>query len=239
MVSMSTAARAVLAGVGLCLLACFAALGAAVRSRPYGPDAAIVRVVAGWRSPPLTGVVRVANAVLSPALGWLVAAAVALAVTVAAVQRARRGALAGACALFAYLLVWRGVAAVKVLVDRRRPTGVVLEHATGFSYPSGHVAAVTAATAAGFAAAWWWRRGVAATTVAAVVAPLAAGFDRVYLGVHYPTDVAGSICGVWGGVLVAAAALGGALTWSGRRPPSHPRRADPARRSSSTAAPGG
>lgn len=63
------------------------------------------------------------------------------------------------------------------------------------SFPSGHVAAVTALYTATALIAWsltrrWWRWIFVAP---AVLTPLAVAFQRLYAGVHYPTDVAGSL----------------------------------------------
>jgi undecaprenyl-diphosphatase len=81
---------------------------------------------------------------------------------------------------------------VKGLTGRPRPAVEHLQHVTGSSFPSGH------ATQAG---AFWTSlllvlvaRGVSRITtwisaVAAVSLMLAVAWSRVYLGVHYPSDV--------------------------------------------------
>jgi len=83
---------------------------------------------------------------------------------------------------------------LKVLVHRPRPDLLLLGRARGFSFPSGHVMA-----SIGFygmlpllaweAAASSRFRVAVALTGAAVV--LAVGFSRIYLGVHWFTDVVG------------------------------------------------
>ena len=93
---------------------------------------------------------------------------------------------------------------LKNLVARPRPFYVVegltaLVPETGFSFPSGH-------TASSFAAATVYMRG-APRRFMKILAPILAvlmGFSRLYVGVHYPSDVLGGaligiICGyfIW------------------------------------------
>lgn len=194
---------------GVLLLGCFVALGVVAHGGPWGPDRSLTALVTGWRSPALTSVVRVANAVFAPVLAWAAAGLVAAAGVVAAWRRHWPQVRLAAGALVVYLAGWRAVAAVKLMVNRPRPpASAALDHAAGSSYPSGHVAAVAAVGALAVAVALWRGRRLAPVLVAAVAAPLVTGFDRVYLGVHYPTDVVGSLCGVWGLGLVVAAAYG-------------------------------
>lgn len=85
--------------------------------------------------------------------------------------------------------------ALKNLFARRRPFDVVeglvplIERPTDYSFPSGH-------TAASFAAAEIFleklpkRFGIPAMVLAVLIA-----FSRLYLGVHYPSDIIGGIAG--------------------------------------------
>jgi undecaprenyl-diphosphatase len=85
---------------------------------------------------------------------------------------------------------------VKDLVGRPRPTGARLVAGTGFSYPSGHVLA--AAATWGFVPVvaalyihrrWlWWALAGAAWSAIALVA-----WSRVWLGVHWTSDVVGGL----------------------------------------------
>ena len=79
--------------------------------------------------------------------------------------------------------------------SRPRPPKMAYYAVTGFSFPSGHSA--TAMTLYGLLGYWWIRRlrktcvrecwvGVAAATLILLV-----GFSRMYLGVHYLSDVLG------------------------------------------------
>jgi undecaprenyl-diphosphatase len=85
-----------------------------------------------------------------------------------------------------------GVAAVKLLVERPRPpAGEALTEASGFSFPSGHAAAavaVYAVLALLLARGCCGRKRILLALAGAFVV-LAVGASRVYLGVHYPTDV--------------------------------------------------
>lgn len=82
---------------------------------------------------------------------------------------------------------------VKPLVGRPRPqVGPLVATATGYAFPSGHATqtAAVAVTIAAITAAWTssWPRKVAIWS-AAVLACLLVGFSRIYLGVHWPSDV--------------------------------------------------
>lgn len=85
---------------------------------------------------------------------------------------------------------------LKLLIRRQRPDFWYLIQETSYSFPSGH-AAVSAAFAAVVIILFWntaWRRFV---FVLAVMGALTIGLTRLYLGVHYTTDVlAGWLVGV-------------------------------------------
>jgi undecaprenyl-diphosphatase len=102
---------------------------------------------------------------------------------------------------------WSGAAVlthtVKGLIDRPRPPGAsMIGHVTGASFPSGHAAdsvalyGMLAAIAA--AATSSWGRKVTAWA-AAIGVGLAVGITRLYLGVHWLTDVLGgyALGGLW------------------------------------------
>jgi membrane-associated phospholipid phosphatase len=111
---------------------------------------------------------------------------------------------------------WLGSDIIKMIVHRPRPDHTLLQHPliieTTNSYPSGHTAFVAslAMTIIVIARGWRWQPLVIA--VGAIITLLTAA-SRVYLGVHYPTDVTASI------VYAAAAVTAIALVWSiGRSP---------------------
>jgi undecaprenyl-diphosphatase len=128
----------------------------------------------------------------------------------------------------AVLLVWRGRRADSVLVIVsttgamllgvllkeviERPRPVVTDYVVlvnSWSYPSGHslnsmaVLGLLTALAVRAVPGWWWR--VTLVVIAAVLVGTV-GFSRVYLGVHWPSDVLGGwligLCWVSGSLTV-------------------------------------
>lgn len=103
--------------------------------------------------------------------------------------------LAPASALTLFLLIKR-------IYRRQRPAGAALLGEHTFSFPSGHAA--SAAAVFGSLAYVLWREdmlGGATACALSMVPPLLIGTSRVYLDVHYATDVLGG----WSvGSLVAA-----------------------------------
>ena len=82
----------------------------------------------------------------------------------------------------------------KVAFHRQRPAGVGVYTETSFSFPSGHSA--TAAALYGFAVYALWRRAATWGTrlnilFAGIFLVAAIGFSRLYLGVHFLSDVLG------------------------------------------------
>ena len=98
-------------------------------------------------------------------------------------------------------LGWALPAGVKGLVGRPRPTpSEVVTQGVGFSYPSGHVAGATVSMILLLWLLWplarrAWRRFALVLLALALVASTC--LDRLFLGVHYPSDVAmGLVIGV-------------------------------------------
>ncbi|MDR0248748.1 MAG: phosphatase PAP2 family protein [Oscillospiraceae bacterium] len=128
--------------------------------------------------------------------GWLW---IAVSVALLCFRSTRKAGVASAVALLCSLLFTNIL--LKNVIARPRPyvaygdLRVYAKELSSFSFPSGHASASFAASAAIF----WFHKlpGVGALALAAVIA-----FSRVYLSVHYLTDVLG---GAALGVLYAAA----------------------------------
>ncbi|TDN35831.1 hypothetical protein A8B98_12345 [Hymenobacter sp. UV11] len=93
-------------------------------------------------------------------------------------------------------------AAAKMLLARPRPDlWVSLTPLTSYSFPSGHSMAAAALAAAGIVLLWGTRGRWVAVGLGSAWA-LSMGWSRLYLGVHYPSDVlagwVGSVGWVWG-----------------------------------------
>ncbi|MEV7725408.1 phosphatase PAP2 family protein [Streptomyces sp. NPDC087917] len=124
--------------------------------------------------------------------------------------RGTRGRWLSAAGALGFLLVAQGVrTAVMYAVARPRPPlADWTAHASGYAFPSGHT--TTSALAAGLLAGAAWRTAGPATArlcwVLLACWALAVGLSRIYLGVHWPTDVLGGwlFAATW---LAAATAL--------------------------------
>jgi undecaprenyl-diphosphatase len=141
---------------------------------------------AGW----LTSVAEVITAFGSGAAMLLLVAAASLWLAI------RRHWPEFCVLLIGTIVILIGVDAVKDAVDRPRPGGGLVS-TEGSSYPSGHAAHAVAYAWVALTVALRLRPGMQRGTLLVVVGLLATaliGLSRVYLGVHYMSDVSGG----WG-----------------------------------------
>lgn len=129
-----------------------------------------------------------------------------------------RGVRTGAFYIVTCLTGWGMHALFKLVFGRARPTLIPRLHGAGWvSYPSGHAMTSTVIFGLAVVLATERLRGtVGSRAIIAAGCLLIAGvaFSRVYLGVHYPSDVIAGMLGGW-------AWIGAALAWL--RPRMEPR----------------
>jgi membrane-associated phospholipid phosphatase len=164
-----------------------------LRVRVNALDLALYRGVRGIaRTPDTVRWVRSYSRLGEHGAVWLAAGAAGMALDA---PRRRRWARATGCVGCAYLVS----TSIKLAVGRKRPAVEDLPHLmatpTGLSFPSSHATS-------SFAAARAFGRLLPAPLL--YLAAIAMGASRLYLGVHYPSDVA------------AGAALGTVLGSLGR-----------------------
>jgi membrane-associated phospholipid phosphatase len=103
--------------------------------------------------------------------------------------------------------------AIKQIVDRGRPTIEAVAATLGPSFPSGHTSTAAASWAAFalVASRWWGRRAWPFLAGAAVGIAVAVALSRVFLDVHWLTDVLGGLALGWAWFAACAIAFGGRL----------------------------
>lgn len=166
---------------------------------PIGPDAAILASAAALHAPWLDTAVQI---VTSLGEGWALGP-MALVAAVFLYRVDRRSAIFVVAAtlgagVFHFALKW--------LVARPRPNGHAITWASDYSFPSGHATAtfcffiaLTLVVRQLAHRRQWPALGVALALVVLI------GATRVYLGVHYPSDVVAgwAVGGLWVGLLYA------------------------------------
>ncbi len=163
-------------------------------------DAAWLAALQDWQNPVLTRIFRTLTY-----LGWYpVATALTLVVLAGLLWQRRR---VDALLLTVVVLFTFTVLALKPIVGRPRPDYAIIEPVPpGLGFPSGHA---TFAILLGGILIWltwqyveepWVRRGLAALLAVLI---LGVGISRVYLGVHWPSDVLGGYLYGLTGLLIA------------------------------------
>ena len=117
------------------------------------------------------------------------------------------------------MVAWNIALDLKYVVQRARPVVTdAVSSAPGYSFPSGHAADSAAAATVIVIMIWPLLKSTAAKVVACSAASavvLLTALDRVFLGVHYPSDVT---AGVLVGSGLALASYAGYRGWN----PAHP-----------------
>ena len=168
-------------------------------------DHPVARFVSAHRAPALTSAMTAVSAAASPAAMTVCALILGVLLSVAWRSWTPVVALAATAAgAIGFTIVF------KAALGRPRPPLIhAVAAADGYGFPSAHAAAAAAVCGA---AAWLcsirmrsWRARVAIWAVASMLAALV-GISRVYLGVHWATDVIGGwIFGIlWLAVVVSA-----------------------------------
>ncbi|MCB5282512.1 MULTISPECIES: phosphatase PAP2 family protein [unclassified Arthrobacter] len=178
---------------GILLSAAVIALGATAQLLPGGTAAelGVDQDLSQHHAAILTGLAMTLNLVFGPAAGVAFVAAAALYLWV--IRRSLVKAIA--FGIFASS-GWVASGLFKLIIARQRPNPALLADPlspeTGSnSFPSGHV---SFAVALGFAVYFLVRgtRWAKATAFAAAALALVVAWSRLYIGVHYPTDVVAS-----------------------------------------------
>jgi membrane-associated phospholipid phosphatase len=205
-------ARAVLAAAGVFTAAVpLTILAVLIREKSPGLralDEDVSRAAQGFvlARPWLSEILNVGSVVLHPRLMWAVTGITAIVLS----ARGRRRH-----AVWAVVTVAVGGALdtpLKELFARARPVfDVPVATAPGYSFPSGHALNSMIVGAGAVVLGWSATRsrpGIRAALIAGAAAlVLATGFDRVGLGVHYPSDVVGGWLIGLATVLVTTAAF--------------------------------
>lgn len=190
---------AVLGAILIAILGIGWGVGAAIVSSPPGADLDAVKDLAGDRTPGLTSLAHIVSALGSD---YVVYPLAFLGCVWLARRRRVRAAIAFAVSTAGGVIIAN---LDKLLVERARPPVHHLEHVSSWSFPSGHA---TESAAFYLAMLILVSRGqprrptAIVATVVTLVLVAAIAVSRVYLGVHYPSDVAVGLAlgATWSGV---------------------------------------
>lgn len=151
-------------------------------------EAAYVLIVEHLRADWLTPIMESISALASPVI---------LMVMLLLIVAFAPGRRPGACCAFNLALVVVLNQVLKFIVQRPRPEGFRLATETGFSFPSGHSMVAMAFFGLLIWMVWRYERDRAVRigcSVALAVLIVAVGVSRIYLGVHYASDVVAGFC---------------------------------------------
>jgi undecaprenyl-diphosphatase len=174
------ALRLVVWAAALASLGCLAGLG--LGDGPSGPDRSVMEWFVDERRAWLTSAAKALSALGSATVLGVV---VALAAAWLLLRRRPDDAVSIAVTAVGSVALAN---LIKVVVDRPRPATLHLVAVASASFPSQH-AAQAAAVLPALALVLAYGRLRTALLVVAVSLAIAIGLSRIYLGVHYPTDV--------------------------------------------------
>ncbi|MBQ2803060.1 MAG: phosphatase PAP2 family protein [Lachnospiraceae bacterium] len=145
----------------------------------------ILHMIQSWHQEWLSPFMVFFSTIANKGIGWILLCLVLL-----AIPRTRKCGWVMACAMLLTLIL--GEQLLKNLVARKRPCVVdtsvelLIPRPRSYSFPSGHTANSFAPAVSLFL--FYRKPGMIALLIAAVIA-----FSRMYLFVHYPTDILGGI----------------------------------------------
>jgi len=185
---------------------------------PIPGDWALVEWAVGLRNDALTQIVWLLTFITSATPALLVCAAVSIVYAIrlaptfarpsfAISKQTLSGAVMVAWPLLAYLGALLCNIALRIAIGRFRPGVEYIPHGLPeiqadfqrFSYPSGHAGAAMVAFVSLAALAWPHPRLRWPAFIGSALVIIGTGFGRVYLGVHWPTDVLAGylLAGAW------------------------------------------
>jgi len=177
--------------LGICGIALTLALGIAVtHSTAWAQDeTGVLSAIAAMRVPAAVGLAVFIAWLFSPPIATVLTLLLAIAIGVLSRSFKRAlvfGVVVAAC--------WAGSETMKLVVQRPRPqlSSSAIATPTSFSFPSGHTAFACALVIALLLTLRDWRLRWVAWLLGVVVVLLVA-WSRMYLGVHFPTDVLASV----------------------------------------------
>lgn len=178
----------VICGIVLCILT-----GLILCNVPIPGDMEIVTWVVSRRNDSLTFFIEGLTFFSSSIPGLLIT----MGVSFVEVWRRRRLDWRAGWATFAYLGAVACNIGLRILVGRQRPSVSYIPHVLPelqasfqrFCYPSGHAGAALVAFASLIVLMWTMPRLRGVVLAAGILLILGCGYGRVYMGVHWPTDV--------------------------------------------------
>ncbi|BAU28315.1 undecaprenyl-diphosphatase [Aneurinibacillus soli] len=184
--------------LGLLAAICFGIVAGLVSTHKIAYfDSMVISFIQGFESPTLTKVMKFFTFVGSTAFVGIISIVILIFLYKVLNHRLE---------MLLFMVVMAGTVildqALKFSFHRERPTFHRLIEETGYSFPSGH--SVEAFAMYGIVSFLLWRHiparaGRTIIIIISVIMTLSIGISRIYLGVHYPSDVIGGylVSGFW------------------------------------------